>query len=778
MIDPKTTLSHESANNSTPLVMNNNNNNNNPMAATATAPAPATAWASSSASTEPVAVVDVAENAIDRNVYGMREMPPPGSSVTFPDVEAPIDYSDDSDDSDDSIGGGVPSPPPVSRSNNSSINNSNNRVTPQNADTPPVESHTAAAAASSLTEPITNAEGAGKTTDGAEVSPGQSLDSGIPEPLLVEEKENNKEEEEEEEEEETADPLPSSSSASAASAASSLPSSSSIGGDSLLTQSSKEGGSSPSSSSLGDSDSLTQAKLNALKELKRSLESRDTDDIENGRDSLHDVDQDLLDEICRELKRYDELSARKKLLETNNPIVEGFNLFKSMRELLSSIGRVSLRLYTHFKNHDNETTKANLYPIKLIKDGEAAKSLDDFKGKTTLESKDFQKIEVVISSNEYTGHSFDTRTFVNSFDQIYLPSATTDTIFSDIENFKSNMKQGSNVVLMAYGTSGTGKTYTFIGQKPDPIGNERSIMYRAFESLGNDENVRFKFCIIEFLEKIHVFAEEEDGKPKKVDITANPFEYLDYLEKSESISAKDAYKHVLKKIDQRVVEETVLNSESSRSHIMVAIEPQGMLVHSDDYDDDDDVIVDGHSNSSPHPKPKLFIFDLAGNENFLKLNPKLIKREDLTGTKTSVSIRTTINYIINLLTSSVIASKKAKGGLKISELVTYGVIPKVLAMVGLLALKQNDKPSAADQRHYSPSFVKHLNAMKDIPTRFYLYAFMSPYFKDIEKSYQNSENCLKMKQFNAATMTALEQFGLQFSPLMDALKAQAVKEPK
>lgn len=160
-----------------------------------------------------------------------------------------------------------------------------------------------------------------------------------------------------------------------------------------------------------------------------------------------------------------------------------------------------------------------------------------------------------------------------TFDLAYDETSTQLGIFEDTAKLiVSNVLEGYNGTVFAYGQTGTGKTHTMSGLEHDE--NERGVMPRAFEEIF--KNIEMDSNETQFLVRasyLEIYNEEVRDLLSK-----NPKNRLELHEKPDSgVYVKDlsyfAAKSAIEVRDimrignkNRSVGETAMNAHSSRSH--------------------------------------------------------------------------------------------------------------------------------------------------------------------------------------------------------------------
>lgn len=175
--------------------------------------------------------------------------------------------------------------------------------------------------------------------------------------------------------------------------------------------------------------------------------------------------------------------------------------------------------------------------------------------------------------------------------------------------------EGYNGTILAYGQTGTGKTYTMEGAVEGP---SRGIIPRAaaevFGFIQEDTHneairtskwlVRVSFCQI-YNEKISdLLADGQDRTDLKIRETGNGGTYIERLSEHVVRGPADVYKLLAQGRVNRTSGKTAMNAQSSRSHAVFTI------------------VVEHSTADSANPEEadvtvgKLHLVDLAGSERF------------------------------------------------------------------------------------------------------------------------------------------------------------------
>ncbi|XP_055829931.1 kinesin-like protein KIN-UC isoform X1 [Solanum dulcamara] len=212
------------------------------------------------------------------------------------------------------------------------------------------------------------------------------------------------------------------------------------------------------------------------------------------------------------------------------------------------------------------------------------------------------------------------------FDEVFAESASQKRIYETVAKpVVESVLNGYNGTVMAYGQTGTGKTYTLGRLGKDEV-SERGIMVRALEDIivnttPTSDSVEMSFLQL-YMESIQdLLAPEkinipivEDAKTGEVSVpgaTVVKIQDLDHFLQLLQIGEAN-----------RLAANTNLNTESSRSHAILMVN-----IHKSVKNDEEtgssfqakDSKTDRHGNQMPIVrKSKLLIVDLAGSERIDK----------------------------------------------------------------------------------------------------------------------------------------------------------------
>ncbi|KAI5128524.1 kinesin family member 22 [Nematocida parisii] len=185
------------------------------------------------------------------------------------------------------------------------------------------------------------------------------------------------------------------------------------------------------------------------------------------------------------------------------------------------------------------------------------------------------------------------------FDAAYKSNSTQEDIYHDIEAYLDNIARGINTSILAYGATGSGKTYTMCGSSENPGIIPRiaaDLFGRYTETLSVLFKVQIEMSYIEiYNEKVYdLLAEEPVSLPVRED-SHGKVVIQGVLE--EKVRNKNDFESLFKKGGQRRKQrKTLLNTESSRSHAIVTL-------------------FVTLSTESTMVRTKINLVDLAGSEN-------------------------------------------------------------------------------------------------------------------------------------------------------------------
>ncbi|MEW5314403.1 MAG: hypothetical protein WDW38_005908 [Sanguina aurantia] len=200
-----------------------------------------------------------------------------------------------------------------------------------------------------------------------------------------------------------------------------------------------------------------------------------------------------------------------------------------------------------------------------------------------------------------------------NFDQVFNPADNQDKVFEDTRHLVQSAVDGYNVCIFAYGQTGSGKTFTIYGTEKEPGLTPRGVR-ELFKILDRDSG-KYTFSITVYMLELYQDtladlllppqgknARGEVVKPK-LTIKQDPKGMVVVTGTTvlEVTCAKDLLAAIESGQNRRHVASTAMNSESSRSHLIISI-----------------IIEATNLQTQSVTKGKLSFVDLAGSERVKK----------------------------------------------------------------------------------------------------------------------------------------------------------------
>ncbi|XP_064618815.1 myosin-9-like isoform X3 [Lineus longissimus] len=217
---------------------------------------------------------------------------------------------------------------------------------------------------------------------------------------------------------------------------------------------------------------------------------------------------------------------------------------------------------------------------------------------------------VIRSPDEYTINVETNRGLKEfQFDNIFMPDHSQEKVFEDTNNLVQSAVDGYNVCIFAYGQTGSGKTFTMIGDKAQ---NFPGIAPRAFDrifDLIEENKKKFSFSVSCYMMELYndklldLFSRDSSHADDRFDIKKDKKGMVFILgaEVKQVSSAKELYTVFDEGSKNRHVASTMMNAESSRSHLIIGV-----------------VIESTNRTSGNVMRGKLSLVDLAGSERVAK----------------------------------------------------------------------------------------------------------------------------------------------------------------
>ncbi|EGD80969.1 Kifc3 protein [Salpingoeca rosetta] len=194
------------------------------------------------------------------------------------------------------------------------------------------------------------------------------------------------------------------------------------------------------------------------------------------------------------------------------------------------------------------------------------------------------------------------KTALVEFERCFGPSSTQEQVFADTKPIILSCVDGYNVCIIAYGQTGSGKTYTMMGPPNNPGVNRRAIQ-ELFTLMGERKETEYKVqvSIMEvYNEKIFDLLTAERKKDLKLHSGPNGT-YVGGLVEINATCEEDVLKAIETAEQHRSVGATLMNTDSSRSHLLLQL-----------------TVTAYNTISKATTVGKLTLVDLAGSERVSK----------------------------------------------------------------------------------------------------------------------------------------------------------------
>ena len=178
-----------------------------------------------------------------------------------------------------------------------------------------------------------------------------------------------------------------------------------------------------------------------------------------------------------------------------------------------------------------------------------------------------------------------------SFDHVFGPRSRNSEIYSEAAGVVELVLGGQNVCMLAYGQTGSGKTYTMDGNCDDPGVNRLALQQLFVMKNGMDEDVRIHVSVLEvyngaihdLLGDRHIIRQQAASSSahsvtEKLQVRNDPTTsqgvHVPGLRKLRVDGLEDVGRLMRKAKYRRSVSSTLMNTYSSRSHLIVEVEVQ------------------------------------------------------------------------------------------------------------------------------------------------------------------------------------------------------------
>uniref|UniRef100_A0ABM5GDI9 Kinesin-like protein n=1 Tax=Pogona vitticeps TaxID=103695 RepID=A0ABM5GDI9_9SAUR len=191
-------------------------------------------------------------------------------------------------------------------------------------------------------------------------------------------------------------------------------------------------------------------------------------------------------------------------------------------------------------------------------------------------------------------------------DKVFLPQATQEEVFQEVEPLVATCLDGYNVCIFAYGQTGSGKTYTMEGVPDNPGINQRALqtLYREMEAKEGSWTFSVGLSMVEIYNEVIRDLLGKDSQ-EKLEIKLNPDGsgqlHVPGLTSVEVRSLREIQKMLSLGKRNRATHATNMNERSSRSHALLTV-----------------TITGTERASGTKVTGKLNLVDLAGSERAWK----------------------------------------------------------------------------------------------------------------------------------------------------------------
>lgn len=214
-----------------------------------------------------------------------------------------------------------------------------------------------------------------------------------------------------------------------------------------------------------------------------------------------------------------------------------------------------------------------------------------------------------------------------TFDAVFLAGTRQEEVFEECKVFCEMAMQGVNCCIFAYGQSGTGKTFTMAGERPNLLGLKPRMVNYAFQM--KDEQVKTHdyeiscYMVEIYLNKVYdIFWKLDQHKASKnkkkipdapelkIQMIKGKVNLLGVTSK-EFKTAEEMNTAVDEAEFMRITRKTGLNENSSRSHLVFAV-----------------MVKSKEKSTGKTTYGKLSLVDLAGSERANKTNVDGLNKDE------------------------------------------------------------------------------------------------------------------------------------------------------
>ncbi|XP_063783351.1 kinesin-like protein klp-3 [Pseudophryne corroboree] len=307
------------------------------------------------------------------------------------------------------------------------------------------------------------------------------------------------------------------------------------------------------------------------------------------------VNKDILQKLLREARELNVTNEQLRVLATSG---------------LSDLGLCMDRLHGTVNNMQSSTKELGeiraLYQRESMERKLLYNQLQELRGNIRV----FCRSRLDNGKGEHLEFPSDEEILVNQngnkkrfrFDQVFRPQCTQEEVFEQTLPIIKSCVDGYNVCILAYGQTGSGKTYTMMGNEQKPGVNIRSIR-ELLRICHERERTKYttKISMLEIYNESVWDLLSQNGN-KQLEIRSQGKNVtVPGLTEAVVLTEEDIKNTISFGEKNRTVASTKMNTESSRSHLMVILTVNGI-----------DSISGVLSNAT------LTLCDLAGSERISK----------------------------------------------------------------------------------------------------------------------------------------------------------------
>nr|AMS24255.1 kinesin 14-VIa protein [Marsilea vestita] len=364
---------------------------------------------------------------------------------------------------------------------------------------------------------------------------------------------------------------------------------------------------------------LLEQKVHRLEKNKsdeaKALEQKFELERDNLRNRVADLEKKLTDRTQELTMAGSALAHRTSELEA---LQGSLKELEELREMKEDIDRKNEQTAAILKRQAEQLTGLeSLYKEEQVLRKRYFNMMEDMKGKIRVfarwrplseKEKGENQRAVLTRPDEFTlEHPWkDDKPKQFQFDRVFDETSTQEDIFEDTKYLVQSAVDGYNVCIFAYGQTGSGKTFTIYGSEANPGLTPRATR-ELFSILKRDSN-KFSFSLKAYMIELYqdtlvdLLLPKNAKRPKlEVKKDSKGMVLVENCTLVPVSTLEDLEAIVMKGLDRRHISGTQMNSESSRSHLVLSI-----------------IIESTNLQTQVQVKGKLSFVDLAGSERVKK----------------------------------------------------------------------------------------------------------------------------------------------------------------